>query len=183
MSVKDLLVTFAKYNEEADKAIVTILDKLSNDDREKNRKSYYGSLSSLLRHTLGGTFFFLSTFKEATANNAAAQKALAPLAKAGFIELIEAKKLTDDQWKKIAAGVKITDKAYVGFVSALTDKDLEAPIKLDWYGGKPASVPLYFMLQQLTAHGTHHRGQISQILDSLKIDNDYSGISVKFLSK
>ncbi|GHU64175.1 diguanylate cyclase [Spirochaetia bacterium] len=180
MTVKELFVTFAKYNEEADKAIVTILDKLSNDDREKNRKSYFGSLSGLIRHNFGGTCFFLGMFKEATAKNAAAQKALAPLAK---VEIIEAKKITEDQWKKVAAGIKIADKAYVDFVSALTDKDLEAPIKLDWYGGKPAAVPLSFMLQQIVAHNTHHRGQLSQILDSLKIDNDYSGINVKFLAK
>jgi uncharacterized damage-inducible protein DinB len=39
------------------------------------------------------------------------------------------------------------------------------------------------MLHNLGAHGTHHRGQISQILDELKIDNDYSGINVRFLSE
>jgi uncharacterized damage-inducible protein DinB len=39
------------------------------------------------------------------------------------------------------------------------------------------------MLQQIVVHGTHHRGQISQILDSLKIDNDYSGINVRFLPR
>jgi uncharacterized damage-inducible protein DinB len=178
MNAKELLVTFAKYNEEADKAIVTILNKLSNDDREKNRKSYFGSLSGLVRHNLAGAYNFLGMLKEATAKNAAAQKALASLAK---VEIIEAKKITEAQWKKVTTDIKITDKAYVDFVSALTDKDLEAPVALDWYGGKPASVPLYFMLQQLTAHGTHHRGQISQILDSLKIDNDFSGINVKFL--
>jgi uncharacterized damage-inducible protein DinB len=37
------------------------------------------------------------------------------------------------------------------------------------------------MLEQHVAHNTHHRGQISQILDSLKIENDFSGINVKFL--
>jgi uncharacterized damage-inducible protein DinB len=36
------------------------------------------------------------------------------------------------------------------------------------------------MLLQLTAHNTHHRGQVSQILDELKIDNDYSAINVTF---
>jgi uncharacterized damage-inducible protein DinB len=69
----------------------------------------------------------------------------------------------------------------VNFVSALSDKDLDELVTLNWYKGKPPAVPLAFMLQQLTVHNTHHRGQVSQILDSLKIDNDYSGISVKFL--
>jgi uncharacterized damage-inducible protein DinB len=177
--MEKLFVTFARYSEEADRAVTGILDKLSNEDREKNRRSFYGSLSGLYLHLLGGTVFFLGMFKEAVPKNAAAQKALAPLAK---IELFKGK-LTEAQWKKAVAGIKAADKALVNFVEALSTKDLEAPVSLNWYGGKPPSVPLYFMLQQLIAHGTHHRGQISQILDSLKIDNDYSGISVKFLPK
>lgn len=175
--MKEVFVTFAKYNEEADKAVVSILDKLSNDDREKNRKSYYGSLSSLTRHVLGGTVFFLGLFKDALSKNAAAQKAIASLAK---VELVKEKKITEDQWKKVVAGLKIADKAYVDFTAALSDKDLETPVKIDWFKGK-SDVPLSFMLENLIAHGTHHRGQISQILDSLKIDNDFSGVNPKFI--
>jgi uncharacterized damage-inducible protein DinB len=175
--MKELFVTFAKYNEEANKAVTGILGKMSNEDREKNRKSFYGSLSGLSRHLLGATVFFLGMIKDSASKNAAAVKAVAPLAK---IEMFKGK-LTPEQWEKTAAGIKAADKAYVNFVAALSEKDLEAPVKVAWYGGKPSEVPLYFMLQQLVSHGTHHRGQISQILDSLKIDNDYSGINVKFL--
>jgi uncharacterized damage-inducible protein DinB len=152
---------------------------MTNEDREKSRKSYYKSLSGLYCHLLGGTVFLLGMCKEAVPGNAAAQKALKPLEK---VEMFEGK-LTEAQWKKAAEGMKAADKACLDFVSALSEEDLKAPVKLNWYNGKPPAVPLYFMLQQLVAHGTHHRGQISQILDSLKIDNDYSGISVKFLPR
>jgi len=175
--MKEVFLAFAKFNEEADKTVAGILGKLSNDDREKNRKSYYGSLSSLFRHNIGGTIYFLSLFKSAVSENAAALKALAPLAK---LEQIKGK-LTEAQWKKIVSDSKIADKAFVNFVSSLKDKDFEAPVKIDWYKGKPGQVPLRFMLQQYINHSTHHRGQISQILDSLKIDNDFSGINIKFL--
>jgi uncharacterized damage-inducible protein DinB len=177
--MKELLVTFARYHEDADKAVTAILDKMAQEDREKNRKSYYKSLSGLYRHLLGGTVFLLGMFKDAVSGNAAAQKALKPLAKAEIFN----GKLTGDQWEKTAAGMKAADKAFLAFVESLSEDDLKAPVKLGWYNGKPPAVPLYFMLQQLIAHGTHHRGQISQILDSLKIDNDYSGISVKFLPR
>ena len=170
------MVIFAKQNEEADKAFVSILDKMGNDEREKNRKSYYGSLSGLARHILGGTFLFLGKFKDAAEGNAAALKALAGLAKVETFH--DVKKLDEAQWKKLCSGLKTADKAYVEFVSALSDKDLEKPIP--WFG-KSATVPLFFALQSLAAHNIHHRGQISQILDTLKIDNDYSGISAKFL--
>ena len=175
--MKKIFLAFAKANEEADKTIAGILGKLSNEDREKNRKSYYGSLSGLYNHVLGGTVYFLSLFKASVPGNAEALKALEPLAKIEFFK----GKLSEDQWKKVVAGIKIADKAYVDFLSLLKDNDYEAPVNVDWYKGKPASVPLWFMLEQLTAHNTHHRGQISQILDSLKIDNDFSGINVKFL--
>jgi len=177
VTMKKFFLSFAKYNEEANKTVAGILGKLSNDDREKDRKSYYKSLSGLFRHNLGGTAFFLSLFIDAVKDNAAALKTLEPLAK---IENLTGK-LDEAQWKKLVSFSKLADKALVDFIGALGDKDFEAPVKIDWYKGKPSSVPLWFMLQQHIAHNTHHRGQISQILDSLKIDNDYSGINVKFL--
>ena len=175
--MKKVFLAFAKYNEETNKTIAGILGKLSNDDREKDRKSYYKSLSGLYNHIVGCTVYFLSLFKDSVSGNAEALKALEPLAK--FEELKG--KLTEVQWKKLLSSAKMVDKAFVEFVSALKDKDFEAPVKLDWYKGKPATVPLYFMLQQHITHNTHHRGQISQILDSLKIEHDFSGINVKFL--
>ena len=175
--MKKLFVTFAKYNEEANRTILSIADKLSNDEREKERGSYYGSLSGLVRHVLGGTLFLGGMAKAAVPGNAAAQKAFAP---AEGIAIPEGT-LSETQWKSLAGLFATVDTAFARFVSALSDGDLQAPVKLEWYGGNPASVPLYFMLQQLTVHGTHHRGQISQIFDELKIDNNYSGINVQFL--
>lgn len=176
--MKKVFVNFVRYNEEADRAILAIADKLSNDEREKDRGSYYGSLSRLVRHVLGGTVFLGGMLKAAVPGNAAAQQALSPLE--GITADYDGV-LSEAQWKELAVHFAAADKALIDFVSALSGNDFEAPVKLDWYGGKPASVPLYFMLQQITAHNTHHRGQISQILDELKIDNNYSGINVQFL--
>jgi uncharacterized damage-inducible protein DinB len=174
--MKEYFLTIAKYNEDANKTVAGILDKLSNEDREKNRKSYYGSLSGLFRHNMGATCFFLSLFNGAVSGNAEAQKTLKPLTKVGEYK----GKLSEEQWKKLASDSKTVDKVFVNFINALTDEDLSVPVKIDWFKGK-SSVPLRFMLQQHTVHNIHHRGQISHILDSLKIENDYSGISIKLL--
>ncbi|MDR1143386.1 MAG: damage-inducible protein DinB [Spirochaetaceae bacterium] len=168
---------FAKYNQAGNKAVYGILSKLDNEEREKDRRSYFGSLSALFRHVLGGTFFFLGMFKAALANNAAALKALAPLEGCSIPE----GPLTADQWKALGAGSDAIDAAYVAAAEALTDADMALPVTVEWLGGK--QVPLSFMLSQLVVHNTHHRGQISQILDSMKIDNDYSGIGAAFLSR
>jgi len=169
---------YAKYNQAGNKAILGLLNKLSNDDREKDRGSYYGSLSGLFRHIMGGTRFFLGMYKTALGGNAAALKALAAIE---TLPKFPEGALTEAQWKELQSAASTIDAAYVAMAEALKESDSGLPVKIEWYGGNPASVPLSFMLSQLVVHNTHHRGQISQILDSLKIDNDYSGIDVSFL--
>jgi uncharacterized damage-inducible protein DinB len=160
---------FAVYNQTADAAILELLNKLSNDEREKERGSYYKSLSGLMRHIGGGTAFFYGICKAALPN-AAAIKSLAPITDIKFPE----GNLTEAQWKQLVADVATVDKALVDFCAALTAADLDAPIK--WFTGNPPTVSLSFMLNCFAMHNAHHRGQLSQILDELKIDNDFSGI-------
>jgi uncharacterized damage-inducible protein DinB len=172
--MSDVLM-YAKYNEAGNKAVYDILSKLGNEEREKDRKSYYGSLSGLFRHIIGGTRFFLGMYGVALGGKAA--DVLKVLDGAAFPEGT----LTEAQWEKLGRTLAVVDGAYVNMAAALTEADCRLPLKTEWYGGNPAEVPLSFMLSQLVVHNTHHRGQISQILDSLKIDNDYSGINVAFL--
>jgi uncharacterized damage-inducible protein DinB len=177
--MKDIFLIFAKQNGEANGAIVSILNGLSNEDREKDRGSYYGSLSGLARHILVGTSFFLGMFKETLGKNPAALKAIAA------VEGLKAPEgtLNEAQWKTAAAAIKTADEALVNLAAALREEDLALPVAVNWFGGNPATMPLSYMLQALTLHGAHHRGQVSQILDSLKIDNNYSGINAAFLSR
>jgi uncharacterized damage-inducible protein DinB len=172
--MSDVLM-YAKYNEAGNRAVYDILSKLGNEEREKDRGSYYGSLSGLLRHVIGGTRFFLGMYGAVLGSKAA-----------GALNVLDAASwpdgtLTEEQWEKLGRTLETVDRAYVNMAAALTEQDLSLPLKTEWYGGNPAEVPLSFMLSQLVLHNTHHRGQISQILDSLKIDNDYSGINVAFL--
>jgi uncharacterized damage-inducible protein DinB len=171
---------YAKYNQEGNATIFGLLDKMSNDDREKDRGSFYGSLSGLFRHIIGGTRFFLGMYKTALNSNKAALNAISAIE---TLPKITEGTLSEVQWKELESIVNTIDAAYINMSEALSESDLGLPVKIDWFGGNPGSVPLSFMLSQLVVHNTHHRGQISQILDSLKIDNDYSGISVAFLSE
>jgi uncharacterized damage-inducible protein DinB len=179
--MKDTLI-YAKYNQAGNKAIYNILNSMSNEEREKDRGSYYGSLSGLMRHVLGGTKFFLGMYKGALADGAHTDSAaLKAVSAADSVPFPAEGALSESQWKELGSALEAVDAAYINMAQALTEAELSRPVKIDWYGGNPDSVPLSFMLSQLVVHNTHHRGQISQILDSLKIENDYSGIGAEFL--
>jgi uncharacterized damage-inducible protein DinB len=167
-------IMFAKYNQAANATVLELLNNLSNDEREKERGSYYKSLSGLARHIGEASIFFCGIYKAALAN-AAAIKALAPLDTVQFPE----GNLSEAQWKQVAGNIATIDKAIVDFCSALTEADHSAQVK--WFTGNPPTVPLSFMLNNLAVHNTHHRGQVSQILDELKVEHNFSGISPAFL--
>ena len=171
---------YAKYNQAGNKTIYGLLSAMSNEEREMDRGAYYGSLSGMVRHVLDGTVYFLNLYKDTLQKNAEAFKALSALATIAFPE---EGKLSEVQWKELDAALETADAAYVNMAKALNAADALLPVKIDWYGGNPATVPLSFMLSQLVVHNIHHRGQISQILDSLKIENDYSGIDLGFMSE
>jgi len=170
-------VMFAKYNQTGNREVYNILNAMTNEEREIDRGNYFGSLTGLLRHIMGATVFFLGMYKSALADGAA-KKAVSALDGVSFPAEGE---LSEGQWKDLGSALEVIDCAYVNMAQALTEEDFSRPVKLDWYGGNPESVPLSFMLSQLVLHNTHHRGQISHILDALKIDNDYSGIGIELL--
>jgi uncharacterized damage-inducible protein DinB len=171
-------VMYAKYNQAGNKAVMELLGKIGHDEREKDRRSFYKSLSGLFRHILDGTRFFLGMYKTALGGNAAALRALSAIE---TLPKYPEGDLNETQWKEVESAAAAIDAAYIAMAESLNESDFKLPVKVDWYGGNPASVPLLFMLSQLVVHNTHHRGQISQILDSLTIANDYSGIDVGIL--
>lgn len=173
--MKEVLLMYARDHQRANAEVVALLDGLSVEARNEDRKSYYKSLSGLMSHVVGGTPYFHGLFRAAFPAAAGALKATEGL------EVPEAEKLTAAQWTQLKKAAAIADQATIDFVAELKDADFSLPIPLDWYDGKPAKVPLYFLLCQAFTHGTHHRGQISQILDSMGIEHDFSGIDVQFL--
>jgi uncharacterized damage-inducible protein DinB len=178
MEMKKLLVMYAQYLEKTDAAVLELVGRLKEAERERERGSYYKSLSGLLKHILGGTLMFQSLFKTALGADSKALKALKSV-KASVPE----KKLDDETFAAVAESFASVDAATVKFVKALEEEELVLKVKLSWYGGKPGSVPLFFLFNQFVMHTVHHQGQISQILDELKVEHDFSGIDVKLMPK
>jgi uncharacterized damage-inducible protein DinB len=166
-------VMYAKYLQDKDMKIATLLDTLSNEDREKDRGSYYKSLSGLYRHTGRCASFFLDLLKKALPENSAA-KAL-PVPDGTYPEGA----LSETDWQKTKTLAANANKAFVDFVSKLSDTDIDSPAK--WLTG--ATVPISFIVNSLITHQVHHQGAIAQILDELKIDNNFSGIGTEFVAK
>jgi uncharacterized damage-inducible protein DinB len=175
--MKEILLMYARYTRRANASVFALLDALSLEARNENRKSYYKSLSGLASHVGGCALYFHGLFR---ASFPAAAKALKS---AEGLKVSEKSELSSTEWSELEKACAIADQATIDLVQALNEEELAHPVNLDWYDGKPDAVPLCFLAHQLFVHGTHHRGQISQILDEMGIEHDFSGIDLEFLPK
>lgn len=166
------MIMYSRHNEKADNEVSKILDTLHADVLKENRNSYYGSLYGLYHHIAEGNLYFCNLYLQSLPDDAV-------LIKLKDIELPPVD-FSPENYKKVQVLLPKINKILIDFVSTLSNEKLLTPIKLDWYDDRD-SVPLHFLLNQHFVHGMHHRGQVSQILDELKIDNDFSGIDKKFM--
>jgi uncharacterized damage-inducible protein DinB len=175
--MKDVLLMYARYSQRADASVFALLNGLSILDLNEDRGSYYKSLSGLACHLVGGTTYFHGMFRSALQSSSTAAEALKATED---LACPEADELTEEQWADLRSCSAIADQTTVDFVRVASVAELSASVKLDWYGGDPDAVPLTFLLHNVYVHGIHHRGQISQMLDSMGIEHDFSGIDVAF---
>jgi uncharacterized damage-inducible protein DinB len=178
MDMKDTLLMYARYTQRADASVFSLLNGLSIQDLNEDRGSYYKSLSGLAGHIVGATFYFHGLFRQPLKKSSTAYEALKATEGLGCPDGPE---LSEESWDELKGLAAIADQTTIDFVRVATVAELSAQVKIDWYGGKPEAVPLHFLLHQAFVHGIHHRGQISQILDSMGVEHDFSGIDVAFL--
>jgi uncharacterized damage-inducible protein DinB len=175
--MKDLLLMYAKYTQRADASVIALLDGLSEEARNENRKSYYKSLSGLACHVFGAVPFFHGLLRTAVPAASSALKATEGL------KSPRGDSLNADQWSELKRVATISDQATVDFIATLDESDFVRPVKVTWFGGKPDAVPLHYLLSTIVTHGIHHRGHISQILDEMGIEHNFSSLDVGFLPK
>ena len=170
--MKDYLLLLTKYNQNANLEVIRILDGLSEDERSMDRKSFVGSLHGILDHLVEGALYFQkqiwSSFPQL--------KSLSH--KYSEFETVYGS-INFPSYSELITVLKICDQAFVRMFEVLSAEEMERDVTVKAFHGDSVQT-VYFIMLQYINHCTHHRGQISQILDEMNVDNDYSGIHLHY---
>jgi uncharacterized damage-inducible protein DinB len=170
--MKETIQLFAEYHRKADAAMLKILGSLPDDALLKDLGTYFKSIAGTLHHVawaeivwlnrLGGMIRYECIERSGLAGTT--DEELKGMTGANCRALFPLKEKLDDLYVAIAAETKAGDVAKRFRYKNIFGKELEKT-----FG---------HMLLHIFNHGTHHRGAISAMLDMLKIDNDYSGLTL-----
>lgn len=166
--VAEHLLLLARQGSRANAAVAAVLEGMPKAERLAQRGSFAGSLQGLLDHIAEGALYFQRELRRS-------YPSAASLAHPFLDRRTVYRELNFPSFAELAAVIAATDRAFVDFASEVTEGDLARVIPVESLQGTEERTTLLLLLQALN-HATHHRGQISQLLDEMGIANDYSGI-------
>ena len=151
MSKKDYVLTMARHNMWQNESLILAADTLSDDDRKKDRGSFFGSIQKTFSHILWGDQLWLSRFSGTNAPDGGIPESL----------------VFFSGWKDFQRERARFDKVILDWARNV-DPDWFVG-DLTWYSGamgRDVTTPKAMLAIQLFNHQTHHRGQIHAMLTS-----------------
>ena len=177
-SQKAILELMATYNQSANKAMIEVLEELDESELEKDRGLYFKSiLGTMVHFTAADATFFKDYFAGFCKVDSSGENSCASTPNANKIEaMLESPfslkpEIANDATNLFAAREEI-DSYILQVVANIEDFSAVRELAFPWGA---MSKPVYQFIFGILNHGTHHRGMIASVLDTLKIENDFNG--------
>jgi len=173
MSLKSNFELMADYNQWMNERTYEAVSTLSASERTENRGAFFGSIMGTLNHILVGDTIWLKRFSGHPAKLEAldyvrslqAPKALGSILYAEFDDLREAR-------------IKM-DRTIQEFSHELTDEVLLSSLSYSNTKGEPFTKNWGHLIQHFFNHQTHHRGQVSTLLNQANVDVGVTDLLVR----
>ncbi len=158
-------VLMAKYNVRMNAQVLNSITALNNSQLNENRGAYFCSILGTLNHILVGDIIWLKRFASFSQNYISLVAVADVATPQGLDELIFPK---FEDYK--AARLKVDKLLLQWCCDELKEADLQSDLCYSNSKGISASRNFAELISHLFNHQTHHRGQLSTLLNQLDID-------------
>src|SRR5258706_6458659 len=142
----------AGYNRWMNEKLYACCATLSDEERKRDRKAFFGSIHGTLNHLLLADRGWLGRF----------------LGEPWTFRSLDQELYAD--FAELRSERAKTDRAIEDYVAALTPERLAEDFSYTTYAGKAFRHPLAPALLHLFNHQTHHRGQVTTLLSQAGVD-------------
>jgi uncharacterized damage-inducible protein DinB len=139
----------ARYNRWQNENLYGVADRLSEDERRRERAAFFGSIQKTLSHLLWGDRIWMSRFTDVPRP---------PGAIPDSVSLYP-------EWERLRRDRQAFDAVIVDWADGLDQAWLDGD--LTWYSGgakRELTKPKWLLVTHMFNHQTHHRGQVHCML-------------------
>lgn len=155
---------FARYNLEFNTRLFALVAGLTDNERNKDMGAFFGSIHGTLNHILLADRIWLGRF-------ATAFPAMASLQSAALVHQFSS--LRDEispDFTELSAHRAATDQVIVSWAAELTEQMLASTMRYSNSQGQMREHPCWVAVAHMFNHQTHHRGQLTTLLNQLGQD-------------
>ncbi len=169
--MKTLFQALAKYNGSVNQSVLALLEPLKKDQVMMKTKAFYPSIFETMLHILVSDLNWLRRYRDRF-------KEIKALGDPKLLSLDE-KSLRhefESDYAKLYQYRKQVDGLIIQWVNEIGESQLNSMLRYKNYKGEEIEKEVWKTVLHWFNHQTHHRGQVSVLLDLLGIDHDYSGL-------
>lgn len=170
--MKEFLEEAAAYNKKADVRLLEILAPLPDSVLTGDHGTYYKSIQGTLEHIVISGIIWLKRYPAFFTCPVLADNELIGTEISALREKIKGNR------RECVGLLHEVDELFVRFTGELDEADLSKKLKYTTAGGEELERTYWKTIFHVLNHGTHHRGEISAMLDMQGIGNDYSGFTL-----
>jgi len=161
----------AKYNGGVNQSLIELLEPLRKEQIMMETKAYYPSIFETVLHNFIADITWLRRYRGVfSENDSLSNCQLISLEEKGF------RKEFESDYTKLFQYRKELDDVIILFANGMDEGKLSSVLKYKNYKGEELEKEVWKTLLHWFNHQTHHRGQISVLLDLIGIDHDYSSV-------
>lgn len=169
--MKEILSAFARYNRSANAALAAVLAEQPESLLREDQGSFFKSIYATMEHLVGAEVSWLRRYPAYVPGSLLEGKPLV------VAELEATKARMAGGIKELLAISAEADELLVAFVDSLTEAQLTKRVSYKTFKGEELERTFWNLLFHICNHGTHHRGEVSALLDRKGVKNDYSGFN------
>jgi len=166
--MRDVLAGLARYNLKAMDAMVTVVDATPEELRARDVGLYFKSIEGTIEHLAWALALWLKRF--AAFGDYPCLEA-SPIVSRPMDELRSESRADPIKAREL---LRSASELLVTFVEALPEEDFLLRLRYTATDGRELEKTLWHAVVQVLNHGTHHRGEISAMLDANGIANDFN---------
>jgi len=167
--MKNVFQALAKYNGSVNQSVLELLEPLKKDQVMTKTRAFYPSIFETMLHILVANLNWLRRYRDRfKENKALSDTKLLALGEKGLRLEFEA------DYTKLFQYMRQVDGLLIQFVDELGESQMNSLYNYKNYKGEALEKEIWKTLLHLFNHQTHHRGQVSVLLDLLGIDHDFS---------
>jgi uncharacterized damage-inducible protein DinB len=163
LAYKDHLRLMAAYNSVMNAKLIALITPLSDEALLENHGAFFGSVLGTLNHLIVADLMWLNRFRPQPYG-----QMLIPLD-----ALPKPKVLADLLYPTLAELTPVRtelDALYIRFIDQLSDADIASPLHYQRATGGTFAKTAGLLLSHVFNHQTHHRGQITTLLNQMGMD-------------